>query len=348
MLPPAVTVLMPVYNAEKYLREAIESVLLQSFADFEFLIINDASTDTSVDIIQSFSDPRIKLVENERNLGISATLNKGISLASTDLIARMDADDISYPARLQKQVQHFSEHPDCVLVSAEAREISEEGTELSVDHFEPSHFHYMLNFQCWIYHPTVMYRKQAVEREGGYTERYCEDYDLWWKMSRKSEIGHLPEVLLDYRHSSKSLSKVTHNTEYEAGHRQQLLRNVRYYTGEEFDLTIEEIEALRFNCGPLSSKNDLSAIATVFKKLDRINRAILGKERNGIYLEQDRLAAAFMKDWLIQLFMEELPVHKKIILLRKAGYSARIIKVLLRKIKSYSSKLLPENSASFV
>src|SRR5215212_7675082 len=100
---PALSVLMPVYNAEKFLREAIDSILSQSFTDFEFIIINDGSTDSSCDIIRSYEDKRIVFVENEKNLGITATLNKGIKLAACELIARMDSDDISYPERLQKQ-----------------------------------------------------------------------------------------------------------------------------------------------------------------------------------------------------------------------------------------------------
>src|SRR5690242_1454586 len=110
------TVLMPVYNAERFLREAIDSILAQSLQQFEFLIIDDGSTDSSVDIIRSYTDSRIRFIQNERNLGISATLNKGIELSKTELIARMDADDISYPTRLEKQYQYFLTHPDCALL----------------------------------------------------------------------------------------------------------------------------------------------------------------------------------------------------------------------------------------
>ncbi len=100
---PHLTVLMPVYNAEKFLGEAIESILNQTFTDFEFLIIDDGSTDSTIKIIESYTDSRIRLFKNQENLGISATLNKGIEMASTELIARMDADDISYSSRIQKQ-----------------------------------------------------------------------------------------------------------------------------------------------------------------------------------------------------------------------------------------------------
>jgi len=107
MAKPLVTVLMPVYNAERFLSEAMDSILNQTLINFEFLIIDDGSHDSSLKIIRSYDDPRIRLVQNEKNLGISATLNKGINLASADLIARMDADDISYPERLQKQYDYL-------------------------------------------------------------------------------------------------------------------------------------------------------------------------------------------------------------------------------------------------
>ena len=127
MVGPRVTVLMPVYNAERFLREAIDSILGQSFKHFEFLIIDDGSTDASADIIASYRDSRIRFVRNRTNLGITPTLNKGIALASCELIARMDADDISHPQRLQKQFGYMKRNPECALLSSWARVISEDG-----------------------------------------------------------------------------------------------------------------------------------------------------------------------------------------------------------------------------
>src|SRR5688572_53842 len=126
MPQPLVTVLMPVYNAERFLSEAIDSILQQSLTDFEFLIIDDGSTDCSREIINAYKDDRIRLVQNESNLAITASLNKGIHLARASLIARMDADDISYPERLQKQYNYLSNHPDCALLSTSARVITED------------------------------------------------------------------------------------------------------------------------------------------------------------------------------------------------------------------------------
>ncbi len=118
---PKVTVLMPVYNAEKYLKTAIESILKQTFSDFELLIINDGSTDGSEEIIRSFNDKRIRLFNNEQNLGIIKTLNKGLNLAKGEYIIRMDADDISLPDRLELQVKYMEENPGIGISGTQAR-----------------------------------------------------------------------------------------------------------------------------------------------------------------------------------------------------------------------------------
>ena len=116
MNEPMVTVLMAVYNGEKFLKEAMESILTQTFTDFEFLIINDGSTDNSVKIIEEFNDPRIRLIHNEKNLKLIASLNKGISLAKGKYIARMDCDDISMPYRLEKEVDFLENSLEYGLV----------------------------------------------------------------------------------------------------------------------------------------------------------------------------------------------------------------------------------------
>lgn len=206
---PVVTVLMPVYNAEKYLKEAIDSVLHQTLTNFELLIIDDGSTDSSVQIIKSYTDPRIRFIQNEENLGIAATLNKGIDMCSTELIARMDADDISYPSRLQKQCDFFRAHPDCALLSSGARIISENKEPVKIDFFRSAYYYYNLSFECWIYHPTVMYKRREVIDVGKYGALFSEDYELWWQLSRRYKINNLQEVLLDYRITDESLCRVT-------------------------------------------------------------------------------------------------------------------------------------------
>src|ERR1019366_6676511 len=119
---------------------------------FEFLIVDDCSTDNSVNIIESYCDSRIRFYKNEKNLGISATLNKGIELATTELIARMDSDDISYPERLQKQYDFISANPDGALYSCWVRVIDQENRFIREDNFKSPYYYYNLTFICWIYH----------------------------------------------------------------------------------------------------------------------------------------------------------------------------------------------------
>src|SRR4051794_29608800 len=120
---PKVTVLLAVYNGERYLREAIDSILGQTFQDFEFLIINDGSTDSTREIILSYHDPRIRLVDNEDNIGQTRSLNRGLALAAGQFVARQDADDISEPERLASQVAFLEIHPEVVLLGTWYRKI---------------------------------------------------------------------------------------------------------------------------------------------------------------------------------------------------------------------------------
>ncbi|MCP8319033.1 MAG: glycosyltransferase, partial [Candidatus Methylarchaceae archaeon HK01B] len=118
MKSPKITILMSVYNGEKYLREAIDSILNQTFKDFEFLIINDGSTDRTVEILRSYHDSRIKIITNEKNMGLTKSLNKGLKIARSEYVARMDADDISYPRRLEVQYEYMKKNPDVGIVGS--------------------------------------------------------------------------------------------------------------------------------------------------------------------------------------------------------------------------------------
>jgi glycosyltransferase involved in cell wall biosynthesis len=275
---PELTVLMPVYNAGKYLSQAMDSVLNQTFRNFEFLIIDDGSTDNSIEIIKSYNDSRIRLEINEKNLGISATLNKGIEMASCELIARMDADDISYPQRLQVQYDYFRKFPDTVLLSASVRIIDDENK--LVENVELDHFFncFYLNFICAQYHPTIMYRRSVLLSIGAYSVPYSEDFDLWWRiMVGNYKLGHINEILVDYRKSETSLSQVLKKKEYDAANDALLIRNIHYYTGPGFNLSGPEIKFLQHIYDPLLELGSVSAIIKSFKKLRFISGKILEK-----------------------------------------------------------------------
>lgn len=199
---PRVTVLMPVYNGERFLREAVESILAQTFTDFELLIINDGSSDHSAEIVASCRDPRIRLVHNERNIGLIATLNKGLALAEGEYVARMDCDDISRPERLGKQVDFLAAHPGVGVCGTWFRKFGERTNKVVRWETDPDTVRAAMLFSCSLAHPTVMLRREFfVSRQLFYDAAYphAEDYELWVRAMAYMDVANLPEVLLEYR-----------------------------------------------------------------------------------------------------------------------------------------------------
>jgi len=199
---PKVSVLMPVYNtAEEFLREAIESILNQTFTDFEFIIINDGSTNNAKETILSYEDKRISYVENEQNIGLIKTLNKGLSLAQGEFIARMDSDDISLPKRFEKQVEFFEKNPEIGILGTWFKYIPSNRV---IEPFTDSKKikECLLVNSNTIGHPTVMIRKSVIDEFSiKYDENaiYVEDYALWLSLIDKVNFANLDEVLLEYR-----------------------------------------------------------------------------------------------------------------------------------------------------
>lgn len=308
------TVLMPVYNAERFLKEAIDSILTQTFTAFEFLIIDDASTDGSAAIIQSYTDPRIRYIKNETNQGISATLNRGIGLSSTEWIARMDADDISYPERLEKQFAFCRQHPDCALISCWTRVITEDKQPVRSETYNSRYYYYNLTFECWIYHPTILFKKNAAR----YTVPYAEDYELFWQLLRKYKIGNVPEVLLDYRITSASLHQVTKKKEYEEAMEQQVIRNIQFYA-PSIQLSPAELECLRYNFDPMLKENKVSGIVDCLGKLEIINRGILSTENINNDTAAIKEAAYFKRLFILTYFSRNLSKPKAIALLARTN-----------------------------
>lgn len=198
MSDPMISVVMPVYNGEKYLKEAIDSILNQTFTDFEFLIINDGSTDETEEIILSYDDSRIRYVKNETNLQIVKTLNKGIELARGKYIARMDADDISLPNRLEKQVQFLEDNPDIDICGTWVQTfgLREETWKYPQSHEE---IKTALLFNSALVHPSVMIKKKFFDHFY-YEEQYntAEDYALWTKSIVTQKFSNISLSLLKY------------------------------------------------------------------------------------------------------------------------------------------------------
>ena len=208
---PLVTVLMPVYNGEKYLCEAIESILNQTFTDFEFLIIDDNSKDGSYEIIKRFNDKRIKLLRNSTNIGQTETLNLGLKVSKGLYIARLDQDDLALPQRLEVQVQHITDNPEIVLVGSWCLFI--DGKDNNIGEFCPPAsrqdiIDYIVSVNNPFPHSSVIFSRQVVNELGGYPDfAYGQDMALWLEIMRHDyEYAIMPDFLVKLRrHDSQAM-----------------------------------------------------------------------------------------------------------------------------------------------
>jgi glycosyltransferase involved in cell wall biosynthesis len=214
MSPPALSVLMPVYNGAAYLAESIDSIIEQTFKDFEFIIVNDGSTDRSERILRNYEkrDPRIKVM-SRANTGIVGALNDGLALCKADLIARMDADDVALPQRLATQSTYMNGNPQCVAVGSRVIGIDPCGCELFRSDHKLTHEDIdkeLLNGVGWaIVHPAAMMRKNAIEKIGGYRKEFqwVEDLDLFLRLAEHGRLANLDAMLLYYRQHTESVNR---------------------------------------------------------------------------------------------------------------------------------------------
>jgi glycosyltransferase involved in cell wall biosynthesis len=207
---PTVTVLLPVYNAERFLRESVDSILSQTWRDFELLAIDDGSTDASLSILREYDDPRIRIIVNPRNLGLTATLNNGIRQARSDLVARMDADDIAVPARLEKQLQFLHASPQVALVGSWGYYVDENDRVLqkvTLPHSSVELRRELIHSNCF-FHASVVFRRDAVLAVGGYDGEvaHAQDYDLWLRIAARYQVANIPDFLIRYRVHSGQIS----------------------------------------------------------------------------------------------------------------------------------------------
>ena len=193
-----VSVLMPVRNGERHLAEAVDSVLAQSFRDFELVVVDDASTDRTPEVLAGFGDARLRVVRSDEPLGLAPALRRLTAEARGELLSRMDADDVMLPDRLERQVAFLDAHPEVALVGGAAVEIDGEGRELRVVRY-PSDPGRELGRRNTIAHPTVLMRRAAVEEAGGYRNIPVEDYDLWLRLAERQGLANLQEPVLRYR-----------------------------------------------------------------------------------------------------------------------------------------------------
>lgn len=285
--PPAlVSVLMPIYNCEAYLRATLDSLTIQTLPDFEAILVDDGSTDSSADIIREYAekDSRFKLV-SQKNQGIVAALNHGLAKAQGKYIARLDGDDIAHLDRFKKQLEYLETHPECVCVGSLYRAINEKGELLWQQkvfaNIKQTNLKTYPPLVTTLPHPSIMLRRADLEKLGGYRPDFphAEDFDLFLRLSRLGRLEVVPDYLLDYRVHQSSLSSKNLGTQLDSALKALMAAVLHQATAKDpFDDTQVS--------GNASTKPDLNAL---FEQLpDHKTQAFFR------FLKELRLAAAWM------------------------------------------------------
>jgi hypothetical protein len=302
-----ISVLMPAYNAGKYIGEAIRSVLGQTYARFELLIVNDGSTDDVEEVVRSFKDPRIRLI-TQKNQGVSVALNTGLQAARGQYIARFDADDICYPERLAIQLGFLECHPDHVLVGSDVDYITEEGAFIYRHHcisHSSAEVQEKLYFYCPFIHSSVMYRKDAVLAAGGYDPLALtfEDYLLWVHLLRNGKAANINQPLVRVRLNPAS---VTIDEKWRGEEFQQLKRHIifRGSVSREEALQLAAIiakqDTLRIKTGAYYALCAKKFLADNFQPSQARNYAMLAIRANPFRWDNYALwlACSFPEKWI--------------------------------------------------
>ncbi len=333
---------MPVYNAEKYLSQAIDSVLNQTFTDFELVLINDGSTDSSKDIIFSYKDTRIRYIENEENIGIVNTLNKGVKYCTGKYIVRMDADDICNPNRFEKQFAFMEKHPKVGICGSWITLIDQDnnvtGNNLSQVKLEFVKIH--LLFSVPLNHPSVIAKSDLLKQNSYEHVIAAEDYDLWSRLEDKTELANIPEYLLQYRWHQTNVSKEKADIQQKSKD-SIILRQLGKLglTPTEEELRIHKLSFSLFSfdgkTGNLLNNNDLAKTSQWFKKLLKANREHKRYKRS-------YLVAFLWTRWILLCLL--LGKKTRIFAPGFATYTPTVLTLLLQQLLLPSKKRVSTNA----
>jgi len=299
---PLISVVMSVYNAEKYLDESIQSILSQTYSNFEFIIINDGSTDKSLKIIESYAknDNRIVVISRE-NKGLIASLNEGIVKAKGKYIARMDADDISLPKRLDKQVNLMEARPNVGICGTAIKMFFDQEKE-KVRRYPLTHEEIKteLLFSSAFAHPTVMMRRELIEKHQLFynsTFEHAEDFELWTRFTEYTHMANLAEVLLKYRVLKTSVS---HLADKEVETRYTIIKKIPMLYMKKLKIHRSEKQTrLHFNLGTNKrikmNPSRFEALHNYFLNLENANKTIG-------FFDKNVLRKVLARKWLVNLY----------------------------------------------
>lgn len=243
-----VSVVLPVHNGGRYLEAAARSILNQTHRDLELIVVDDGSTDGSGSIVEAIGDPRVRLFRNEQNRGLPAALNRGLAAARAEIVARQDADDLSHPERLEKQVMYLTSNPSVGLLGTQAWMIDEEGRCCGSVTHACAHdgLVWELSFDNAFLHTSVAFRRHLVlKQHGGYDEAwpYNQDFDLWLRLARVTRLANLPERLVASRIHGTSMTK-TMGGEAAIANRLLLARNLAFAVSGAAPIDADAVELL--------------------------------------------------------------------------------------------------------
>lgn len=316
---PLISVLLPVYNAERFLADAIESILNQSFRNFELIIIDDGSSDNSPKIIKQFSDERMIVITQE-NQGLAASLNKGLEIARGKYIARQDNDDISLPERFEKQVAFLEKNESYALLGTAAIIVDENNQEGGRFHQHPEtspELKYFLLFDNPFVHSSVMFRRSVLSKTGPYYKgtQFFEDYHLWSSIAQVANISNLPQALLRYREVSGGMSKTT--VDYRLRVKNQAFENLRFYVKDLTDQELLDFLAIYYGFAPaLGSAKPLfykvmNGIANDFCEKENIEPGLIKKIQRGQYRSFMRTVYQRALDEPMTPFLKKITIKVK-------------------------------------
>lgn len=267
---PKISVIMPVYNCEAYVKEAIESILNQTFLDFELIIIDDCSTDSTLSIVKSYRDLRIYVIEKEQNTGYTNSLNDAIVIAKGKYIARMDGDDIAMPERFEKQLEFLERNSEVVICGSAIKII---GTE-DVQRHPTNHndLKIKLCFSSIFHHPTVMI-KTTVLKQNFYNKEFepAEDYELWTRLAFIGKMANLEEVLLNYRIHPSQTSSVRKKVQDQNVFKCQLVMLNKFFIEQDFSAS--QIKSI-LNINDIKFKNEVVTCLKLYDYLLNKNMKI--------------------------------------------------------------------------
>jgi len=305
-----VTVVLPVYNGSKYLKETIDSVLNQTYKNFDFLIINDASTDNSEEVILSFTDPRIKYHLTETNLGSIGAPVKGMNMSETEYIARIDQDDIWLPAKLEKQIQIMDADPQ-IGICGTSIELFGDRSGVKIFPITNEHLKVGFLFFCCMSHPSVVFRKSFLVETGvTYNEMYrlADDYKMWIDCIDLTQIYNIPEPLVRYRQHEEQICSVAN-----APKQMQVQNRVRLEMLERISLNFSQDEKNfhinQFVDGKMKSIDD-------YKQFVKWSQLICQRnDENRKYIDPDILNAdlkyhlqIFLKRYILNKFFQKMNI----------------------------------------